>query len=118
MVANGYVDDAIYARAKAGSLLRRGYGNRRVDQALGAAGIAAPLREEVRAGQGEQRRAALAYVRRRRFGPFGPAVDRPDREKQLAAMLRAGHPLDMARDLVNAASVEAAELWVAAGDEE
>ena len=38
-VAAGYVDDAAYARAKSGSLLRRGYGARRVDQALHAAGI-------------------------------------------------------------------------------
>ena len=38
-VAAGYVDDAAYARAKSGSLLRRGYGMRRVAQAPGAAGI-------------------------------------------------------------------------------
>ncbi len=118
MVASGYVDDAVYARAKSGSLMRRGYGLRRVDQALGAAGIAIDLREEVRASQAEQRRAALAMAQRRRFGPFGSQdVDRVVREKQFAAMLRAGHPLDMARELVNAISVEAAEQW-AEGDED
>ena len=31
----GYVDDAAFARARAGSLLRRGYGPRRIGQALG-----------------------------------------------------------------------------------
>jgi regulatory protein len=35
------------------------------------------------------------------------------REKQMAAMLRAGHPLDFARELVNAETVEAAEEWAA-----
>jgi regulatory protein len=60
MVEFGYGDDAVYARAKSGSLMRRGYGTRRVDQALNAAGIAADLRDEVRAGKAEQRRAALA----------------------------------------------------------
>jgi regulatory protein len=118
MVAAGYVDDAVYARAKSGSLMRRGYGTRRVDQALGAAGIAPDLRDEVRASLAEQRRAALSLAERRRFGPFGPAdTDRALREKQLAAMLRAGHPLDMARELVNAASVDAAREW-AASDED
>jgi regulatory protein len=39
------------------------------------------------------------------------APDRAQREKQLAAMLRAGHPLDSARELIDAASVEAAEQW-------
>ncbi len=116
-VAAGYVDDEVYARSKTGSLLRRGYGKRRIDQTLGAAGIAVEVREAVAAGEGDLRRAALALARKRRFGPFGKAKqDRALSEKQLAAMLRAGHRLDMARELVNSSSIEAAELW-AAGDE-
>lgn len=119
VVAAGYVDDAIYARIKTGSLLRRGYGQRRVDQALGAAGIGETVREETRAAPGAQRRAALALARKRGFGPFGRTEpDRPAREKQLAAMLRAGHPLDSARELVNAINQEAAEQWAAELDEE
>lgn len=117
-VAAGYVDDRAYARMKAGSLLRRGFGARRIDQALGAAGIEADLRAEVRAGKGDLRRAALDFARRRRLGPFaGDAPDRPTCEKHLAALLRAGHRLDMARDLVNSSSIEAAEEWAEAGDE-
>lgn len=116
----GYVDDEAFARAKAGGLLRRGYGPRRVGQALAAAGIAGELRETVRASEGEERKAALLMARKRGFGPFGgEALDRARREKQIAAMLRAGHPLDSARELVDAESVEAAEDWAAeALDEE
>ncbi len=118
-VANGYVDDAAFARSRSGSLLRRGYGKRRIDQALHAAGIAEELRDEVRAGEAAQRAAALALARKRRLGPYGPPpADRAAREKQIGAMLRAGHPLDSARELVNAASVEAAEEWAADGQEE
>jgi regulatory protein len=110
----GYVDDEAFARAKSGSLLRRGYGTRRVAQALGEAGIAGEVRERVQPGESDQRRAALALARKRRFGPFGDATpDRERREKQIAAMLRAGHPLDSAREMVDAASVEAAEQWAA-----
>jgi regulatory protein len=117
-VEAGYIDDTAYARAKSGSLLRRGYGRRRIDQTLGAAGIAEEVRVEVRPGESAQRAAALALVQKRRFGPYGSAgLDRAGREKQLTAMLRAGHPLDSARFLVNAASVEAAEDWAAAGDD-
>jgi len=47
-VAAGYVDDRAYALAKAGGLLRKGYGRRRIDQALGAAGGAEDPREEAR----------------------------------------------------------------------
>jgi regulatory protein len=114
--AAGYLDDAAYARAKGGSLLRRGYGMRRVDQALDAAGIAAEDRAELNAGPGEQRRAALVMARKRRFGPFGDAADPARREKQLAAMLRAGHSLDSARALIHAPNVAAAEDWAGGAD--
>lgn len=115
----GYVDDEGYARMKTGSLLRRGYGARRVRQALGEAGIAEELRAEVAPGEAELREAALTYARRRRFGPFAAA--RPDpsvREKQLAAMVRAGHGFDAARALVDAGSVAEAEQWAGEAHEE
>ena len=118
-VAAGYVDDAAFARARTGSLLRRGYGARRIGQALHAAGIADEVREGVRAGIDEQRRAALALAVKRRFGPFGTQLpDRAARERQLAALLRAGHPLDMARALVEAADAQAAEDWAAQGEDD
>ena len=118
-VAAGYIDDEAYARSRAGSLLRRGYGMRRVSRALDAAGIAGEVRAGLRPGQGATRRAALAMVRKRGFGPFGAEpVDRARREKQIAALLRAGHPLDSARELVDAPSREAAEQWAAEGSEE
>lgn len=113
-VAAGYIDDAGYARAKTGSLARRGYGERRIAQALAAAGIDEAARASVRLAPAQQRAAALALARKRRFGPYGaPDLDRPARDRQLAAMLRAGHPLDFARFLVNADSVDAAEQWAA-----
>lgn len=118
-VALGYVDDEAYARAKSGGLLRRGYGPRRVSQALQAAGIAGEVREAVPAGEGAARRAALAMARKRRFGPF--AAEQPDRAKrakQIAAMLRAGHSFDSARQLVEAESPERAEEWVADHDDD
>ena len=110
----GYVDDAAYARARSGSLLRRGYGPRRVREALGEAGIAEAIRDEVRAGPGTERRAALAMARKRGFGPYGrETLERERRQKQIAAMLRAGHSLDSAREMVDAASEAAAEQWAA-----
>jgi regulatory protein len=117
-VAAGYIDDAAFARSRSTGLLRRGYGQRRIAQALGAAGIAEDVRAAVRAGEGEQRRAALAMLRKRGFGPFGAEQpDRDRREKQIAALLRAGHRLDSARELVDAPSVAAAEEWAAGADE-
>jgi len=117
-VQMGYVDDEGFAREKAGSLLRRGYGGRRVGQALREAGIAEDLRRRMRPDDAAARRAVLTLARRRRFGPFGSVPpDKPLREKQIAAMLRAGHTLDNAREIVNAASIDEAEQWAAEADE-
>jgi regulatory protein len=102
--ALGYVDDRAFASAKASSLLRRGYGERRVREALQAAGIAeedsAPARDEA----GEQAfAAALRFAERRRLGPYAAAVpDRPQRDKAMAAMLRAGHRADLVRRILAA----------------
>ena len=69
-VEAGYIDDAAWARMKAGSLLRRGYGERRVSQALHAAGIEADLREAEReraaVGLEEPARAAQRSLSRSR----------------------------------------------------
>lgn len=102
--ALGYVDDAAFAAARAESLSRRGYGVRRVDTALRAAGIeeadGAAARDHARA---EAWHAALRFAERRRIGPFAEAFpERPLREKALAAMLRAGHPMALARRILAA----------------
>lgn len=108
MAALGYVDDRAFALARAASLSRRGYGARRVGQALQAAGIgeedAAPAQEEARGGA---MAAALRFAQRRRLGPFAAAAgDRAARQKAAAAMLRAGHPPDLVRRIVNASPGE------------
>lgn len=121
-IAKGYVDDASYARAKTGGLLRRGYGARRVDQALRADAIAEPLRESLAPGEAGRREAVAAYARRRRLGPFAreaTAVSDPRaREKQLAALLRAGHDSAHARWLLSVASPDEVEAWIAEAREE
>lgn len=104
-VAAGYIDDAAYAKGRGESLRRRGYGDRRVEAALRGAGIGDEDREAARGDLAAAWTAALVLARKRRLGPF--AAELPDRErraKQLAAMLRGGHPLDIAREIINAPS--------------
>lgn len=101
----GYVDDRAFAEARAASLARRGYGGRRIAEALKVAGIAdedaAPVKASTRAGAYV---AALAFARRRRIGPFADSLpDRDQRRRLLGAMLRAGHALEISRRIVDAA---------------
>ena len=111
--ARGYIDDESFARMRSAGLLRRGYGPRRVREALDQAGIAENLRGSVLPGVAQQRQAAFTLARKRRFGPFGAeAPDPARREKQIAAMMRAGHERGCAAAMVYAESVDAAERWV------
>lgn len=111
-VGLGYVNDEAFARARSQGLLRRGYGPARIAGALREARIGEDLRQAVAASPGAARAAALALARRRGFGPFGAAPpDRARREKQIAALVRAGHCLDNAIALVDARSAAEATQW-------
>lgn len=115
----GYVDDRAYATEKAGALLRRGYGPRRVREALTEAGIDEDVRADLAPGEAARRRAVLALAKKRRFGPFGAEIVEPQqREKQVAAMLRAGHMLTDVRAVLGAQDEEAAQRWVDEADDD
>lgn len=98
----GYVDDEAYALSRSRALTGRGYGARRVRDSLRSAGVdetdSQAARELAEAGAVE---AALRFARRRRLGPFGKAdSDRSDRERALAAMLRAGHSFALSKAIL------------------
>ena len=93
----GYVDDRAFASARAASLLRRGYGERRVRDALKNAGVAEEDSADAREVTDEAALAAAhLFARRRRLGPYAISVpDREARRKAAAAMLRAGHRMEL-----------------------
>ena len=120
LIELGYVDDDAYARAKSRGLTARGYGARRVEQALWAAGVEESVREDNAPSVAESRRAAILLARRRGFGPFGRRADEdeaPDarhkrREKQVAAKLRAGHSFETAAFIVDAPGGDEIDEWL------
>ncbi len=123
-VARGYVDDEAYGRAKAADLTARGYGARRVEANLRAAGIADDMRGLLAPGEAEKRQAALVLARKRGFGPFarphdlGPDERHKLKQKRLAAMVRAGHDFEHARRVIEARDIEELEEWVAQARDE
>ena len=99
----GYVDDRSFASARTASLLRRGYGERRVKAALRGAGIAEEDAAGAEVGAEEALTAAHRFARRRKLGPYAATVpDRAARDKAAAAMLRAGHRPDLVRKVLGA----------------
>lgn len=105
--ALGYVDDRAFAEARAASLARKGYGARRIGAALQSAGIVRDLVIDVMPDDAAKVAAAEVYARRKRIGAFGPEpADQKLRNRQLAAMQRAGHSFDLAKRFVTAVSTE------------
>lgn len=115
----GWVDDAGWGRMRSEGLLARGYGARRIEQALQEGGLAEDLRASLRPDEAAAREAVVALARRRRLGPFGTVPPGEDaaarskrREKQLAALVRAGHEFALAARIVDAADTEEVARWL------
>ncbi|MGQ9366572.1 regulatory protein RecX [Azospirillum sp. ST 5-10] len=108
-VASGLLDDGAYAEMRAGSLHRRGASTRAIREKLAAKGVAAERvdaaleRLDADTEGSLDLAAALALARRRRLGPFRPPDARAGhRDKDLAALGRAGFDYATARRVVDA----------------
>jgi regulatory protein len=101
MAERGYVDDGAYAESRARGMARRGMGERRVSQALRQAGI--DTDQILRATEDASPvAAALVFARRRRIGPYATSVaDSKVRDKQVAALVRAGHGFALAKRIAD-----------------
>ena len=114
-----YLDDRQYAAMRAGAMTRRGLGVRRVKAQLYVDGIAEQdSGEAIETAEGAAVAAAVGFARRRRFGPFAVRVidDPKQRERQIAAFLRAGHSMTIARRIL--AVPPGDEMALAALDDE
>jgi regulatory protein len=103
----GYVDDRAYAMAKSRALTGRGYGKRRVVDALRVAGVDESDGEAARDhADADAVAAALRFAQRRRIGPYATTSvsDPKEKEKAFAAIVRAGHGFGLARAIVNLAA--------------
>lgn len=112
----GLVDDARFATARLATLRRRGVSTRAAGAALTGRGIGRDLvrstlaeeRDETSPDGDVEAAAAEAYAKRRRLGPYRrPDLRAANRERDLAAMGRAGFPYLVARALIDAGREEA-----------
>lgn len=113
--ARGLLDDRLYAEGRVRTLHRQGRSRARIAAALAAKGVAREEIDRTLAAFAAETpeadlAAALAFARRRRLGPYR-AVDRRAslRQKDLAALSRAGFSFEVARRIVDADGPEAIE---------
>lgn len=108
-----FLDDRQYAAMRGAAMTRRGLGVRRVKAQLFADGIAVDdAAEAVEAAAATSLAVAVAFARRRRFGPFAahPVDDPAVRERQVGAFARAGHAPALARRILSVPPGDAAAL--------
>jgi regulatory protein len=112
---NGILNDKAFAETKVNSLRRQGRSRRAIVQKLGAKGLPFSLVHEALQQNAEEKTpeeaelaAAIALVRRRKLGPFRKKeADSDAQRKELAALARAGFPLDIAKKALRTDE----ELW-------
>ncbi|WGF87004.1 regulatory protein RecX [Marinivivus vitaminiproducens] len=110
----GFVDDRLFAEARARSLNQRGQPPRMIRARLSRQGvdtdtIDGALERLADDLEGDPERvAAIALARRRRLGPFAVPDRRAERrERDLAIMARAGYGYEVATSVIDAATPEA-----------
>ena len=113
---SGLIDDQAYAAQKAASLQRRGASRFGIKGKLRQKGVAGELIDqtieslEEQGGSSSELAAACALVRRRRLGPYREKAKRAAlRDKDLAALSRAGFGFEVARLVLAAPDIAAVE---------
>lgn len=96
------LDDQVFAQAKVASLRRRGTSRGHVFAKLAQKGVERETAAAAMAGdETEEADAALAYARRRRLGPFRIVGRAEKRDRDVAAMMRAGFSYTLAAKIVD-----------------
>jgi regulatory protein len=104
----GAVDDRSYGETLVRTLKARGTSARAVRAKLAAKGVPPAIAEDLLrspAPESEERAAAARYAERRRLGPYRKGGLSPDqRNKDLAAMCRAGFSFSIALEIIGGAT--------------
>lgn len=112
---SGLLDDRVYARAQAVSLNRRGKSLRAIRVRLRQKAVGSDIIDDTVRALGDEigdadRAAAIAYARKRRFGPFRTKDATPEnRDKELAALARSGFSYSLSRSIIEAIDIDELE---------
>jgi regulatory protein len=113
-VTRKLVNDRLYAENRAASLHRSGASRRKIEMSLkikgvGGGDIAAALEVLAEANPDAEFTAACRHAQRRRLGPWRRDDRAARRDRDLAAMARAGFGYRMASHVIDAADADALE---------
>jgi len=113
LTEGGWLNDERFVKARVEELRRRGGSRRAIRAKLAQQSAPRELVDDALAElqEGSERTAAVAYARRRRLGPFrlDPEQRAERRDKDLAAMARAGFSWSEASTVIDSEDVESLE---------
>jgi regulatory protein len=115
---SGAVNDVLYAESQMRTLRRRGGSVRAIVQKLSAKGVPAEIVAETASAlteAGGDLDAAFRLARRRRLGPFRTGNRVENRQRDMAALGRAGFAYQVASTIVDAEDVESLAERLAEG---
>ena len=103
-VDSGAVNDRFFAETMASELMKKGASLLQIKQKLFQKGIDSTLTGEIiqqLQDQHDPRRSVLLYAKKRGFGPYrAPHITEDRYKKELASMVRAGHPYGMCKEVL------------------
>lgn len=103
----GFLDDVSFAEAKVRSLRRKGVSSRMVEAKLAEKGIDRSVIDAVTAeDETTDSEAARAYAKRRRLGPWRLRQRSERRDRDVAAMMRAGFSYGIAAEVIDSRTDE------------
>ena len=107
-VTSGLLDDARYAESKIASERGKGRSSRRISAVLAAKGVPAGIAaQQIADSDVDDLSAAKILARKKRLGPWRKVpADPTRRNKEMAALCRAGFSYEIARRIVDADAID------------
>jgi len=111
---SGLLDDRIYTEGRVRSMFRQGRSQRLMMLELRNKGVPTDIIEEALAALAEEnyapdRTAALRFIQRKRLGPYRLSSRQEYRDRDLAALARAGFGYETARSVIDTENREILE---------
>ncbi|KZK78570.1 Regulatory protein RecX [Pseudovibrio sp. W64] len=106
-----FVDDLQFAQSKIRSATLKGKSSSRIKLELNAKGVSGDdIQTAFDDENHDDQRAAIAYAKRRRLGPWRTKPKEERRDKELGSLIRAGFPFSLAQKIIDMTLEEAEDI--------
>ncbi|WP_208985681.1 regulatory protein RecX [Pseudovibrio sp. Ad26] len=106
-----FVDDLQFAQSKIRSATVKGKSKSRIKLELNSKGVSGEdIQTAFEDENHDDQRAAIAYAKRRRLGPWRTKPKEERRDKELGSLIRSGFPYSLAQKIIDMTLEEAEDI--------